>query len=371
MTNRERAMAVLNYRPYDRLPIVHFGFWGETIQRWQREGHLTAQEADKVWDNSPAEHALEKKLGFDFNWQTMFYTGTGLRPGFESRVVETLPDGSSKVLNGDGMIVLIQDGAGSIPAEVDHLLKGRKEWEELYLPKLAWADDRVDLKALAELRARGPGDRPLGLHCGSLFGVIRNWLGVAGASYLYADDPELYQEIIDTVGNLAYRCVETALKAGGPFDFAHFWEDICFKNGPLVIPSVFDELVGPHYRRITDLVGRHGLNIVSLDCDGDIDALVPIWLKHGVNTMFPIEVGTWGASLEPWRRKFGRDLRGIGGMNKTVLARDRAAVDREIERLRRLVDLGGFIPCPDHRLPPDTEWDNLRHYCDRMHQVFG
>jgi uroporphyrinogen decarboxylase len=201
--------------------------------------------------------------------------------------------------------------------------------------------------------------------------VIRNWLGVAGASYLYADDPELYQEIIDTVGNLAYRCVETALKAGGPFDFAHFWEDICFKNGPLVIPSVFDELVGPHYRRITDLVGRHGLNIVSLDCDGDIDALVPIWLKHGVNTMFPIEVGTWGASLEPWRRKFGRDLRGIGGMNKTVLARDRAAVDREIERLRRLVDLGGFIPCPDHRLPPDTEWDNLRHYCDRMHQVFG
>ena len=37
-----------------------------------------------------------------------------------------------------------------------------------------------------------------------------------------------------------------------------------FKNGPLVVPSVFDEYVGPHYKRITDLLRRYGINIVSL-----------------------------------------------------------------------------------------------------------
>jgi len=27
MNNRERTMAVLNYENYDKMPIVHFGYW--------------------------------------------------------------------------------------------------------------------------------------------------------------------------------------------------------------------------------------------------------------------------------------------------------------------------------------------------------
>ena len=143
------------------------------------------------------------------------------------------------------------------------------------------------------------------------------------------------------------------------------------KNGPLVIPSVFAELVGPHYKRITALFNRHDIHIVSLDCDGCIDALLPIWLENGVNTMFPIEVGTWNASIAPWRKQYGKELRGVGGMNKTVFSQDCAAVDAEIERLKPLVELGGYIPCPDHRIAPDSKWDNVRYYCDRMHSVFA
>ncbi len=42
------------------------------------------------------------------------------------------------------------------------------------------------------------------------------------------------------------------------------------------------------------------------------------------------------------------------------------SVDAEIERLKPLIELGGFIPCPDHRIAPDTKWDNVRYYCDKM-----
>ena len=35
MTNRERAMNVLHYRRTDRLPAVHFGYWGELLQEWR------------------------------------------------------------------------------------------------------------------------------------------------------------------------------------------------------------------------------------------------------------------------------------------------------------------------------------------------
>ena len=109
------------------------------------------------------------------------------------------------------------------------------------------------------------------------------------------------------------------------------------------------------------------MDIVSLDCDGKIDALLPVWLENGVNTMFPIEVGTWNASIAPWRERFGREIRGVGGMNKTIFSQDREAVDREVERLRSLVRLGGYIPCPDHRIAPDAKFELVQYYCDRMH----
>jgi uroporphyrinogen decarboxylase len=371
MTNRERAFAVLNYQPYDRLPLVHFGYWSETVQKWHQEGHLTAEEASGYGDNSPADHSIAHKLGFDFNWQSMFYTSHGLRPPFESRVIERFHDGSYTVLNADGMIILQKPGAGSIPAEIDHLLKDRAAWEEHYLPRLQWHPDRVNVAALEEWKDASQRENPIGLHCGSLYGQIRNWLGVEGSAYLYADDEALFTEIIDTVGELCYRCTDAALASGAQFDFAHFWEDICFKNGPLIKPSVFAQKVGPHYRRITQLVRSAGLEIVSLDSDGKIDKLVPIWLENGVNTMFPIEVGTWGASIQPWREQYGRELRGVGGMDKRVFAQDYAAVDREIERLKPLVDMGGYLPCPDHRIAPDALWDNVRYYCDRMREEFA
>lgn len=363
MKNRERALAILNYENYDRMPVVHFGFLMQTIQKWRNEGHITEYD-----DNA----STAKKLGFDFDWFNTYTPNTGLMPWFERQVLEEYPDGMQKVMNGDGAIILVKPGVHSIPAEVDHLLKDRKSWEKHYLHRLQFSEERIDKEAAEKIIAEQENrDEPLGIHCGSLFGQIRNWMGITGVSYLYADDFELYKEIIDTVGSLCYNITEAVLKLGIKFDFAHFWEDICFRNGPLVIPSVFRKLAGPHYKRITELVNSYGISIVSLDCDGCIDTLVPIWLENGVNTMFPIEVGIWGGNIKTWRDMYGKEIRGVGGMNKHVFAEDYEAVDREIERLKPLVDLGGYIPCPDHRIPPTAKWENVQYYCDRMRKVFG
>ncbi len=371
MNNRERAMAVLNYRDYDRLPVVHFGFWDELLDKWAQEGHITADEAAHWADGNVIDLAIGQRLGFDFNYYTTFGAYVELFPPFETRVIEELPEGFYKVLTGNGVIELHKKGAYAIPPDVDYLLKTRKDWEELYLPRLQYSPERINWEAVERLKDDTGRDIPIGLHCGSLYGNIRNWLTLVGSAYLQADDEALFDEIIDTVGNLCYQCAEAILAAGAKFDFAHFWEDICFKSGPLISPSKFARKVGPHYKRITDLVHRYGLNIVSLDCDGKIDALVPIWLENGVNTMFPIEVGTWDASILPWRQKYGKELRGVGGVNKHIFGYGREAIDAEIERIRPLVDLGGYIPCPDHRIPLEASWENIQYYCDRMHQVFG
>ena len=372
MNNRERTLAILNYEDYDRLPLVHFGFWDETLQKWAREGHVTEDEAENWGDGNAVDAAISEKLGFDFNWSHCFGLDTGLLPPFEERTLEKLPDGSRKVVNQHGVVILQKDGAAGIPPEVDHLLKGRKEWEEHFLPRLQFTAERAAIsEETIDRLQRGEWENPYGVWCGSLYGVIRDWVGMVNLAYLQVDDPALFDEMIQTVGELCYQCVEKVLETGAKFDFAHFWEDICFRSGPLINPRVFREKVGPHYKRITDLLSSCGINVVSLDCDGKIDALVPIWFENGVNTMFPIEVGTWHASIKPWREEYGKELRGVGGMDKKVFAYDHAAIDVEVERLKPLVDLGGYIPCPDHRLPPDAKWENVRYYCEKMRRTFG
>ncbi|MCD6323106.1 MAG: hypothetical protein J7L77_08790 [Clostridiales bacterium] len=371
MNNRERALAILRYQDYDRMPLVHFGYWRETIAKWGEEGHIE-KGLDKVWhDSNEIDKMISGKLGFDFNWANSYSPNHGLLPAFERKVLEKKPNGTRVVMNWDGVIVLEKEGVASIPAEIDHTLKDRKSWEEHYLPKLQFSMERINLDKLKKIKPIEERDEPIGIYAGSRYGVFRNYAGIVGTSYLAVDDEELYTEIISTISNLHYMNTKAVLETGVQFDFGHFWEDICFKNGPLVNPGVFDEIVGPHYRKMTNLFNQYDIDLVSLDCDGKIDSLIPTWIKNGVNVMFPIEVGTWRANIEPWREKYGKELRGIGGMDKVVFSQDYRAVDKEIERLKPLVELGGFIPCPDHRIAPDAKWENVQYYCEKMNKVFG
>ncbi len=372
MNYRENAMAILHYQPYDKLPVVSFGYWNETLTKWANEGHITPEEAEgyqRYGDNSDADQQIMKRLGFDFNWNACIGGEVMLMPPFETEILETFPDGSRILRDSQGLICKDKPGTVSIPAEIGTSLTDRQAWETLYLPKLQWNDARVDRAYLQSLPKAAERETPLGLWAGSLMGDMRNILGVEHLSYLYADDEDLYKEIVDTLCGLCYQATKAILESGAEFDYAHFWEDICFKNGPLVSPAVFEEFVGPWYGKITALLREYGIDIVSVDCDGCIDALIPTWMNNGVNTMFPIEVGTWNASIAPWRETYGRELRGVGGMNKTVFARDKAAVDAEIERLKPLIALGGYLPCPDHRIAPDAEFALVQYYCDKMQQL--
>jgi len=363
MTPRERTLACLRRQPIDRLPVLHFGFWRETLHKWAWEGHLSPEEADAYADGNTVDAVLCQRLGFDHCWTAAAGTDSFLRPLFEEKVLKELPDGSRHVLNPEGVVELDVPGTTSIRSEIEHLLVDRESWNDHYKWRLQWDPARV-----SGLEGWKPPlqSRPLGLWCGSLIGKIRNILGVEGLAYMGQDDPELLDEIVDTFGSLTLKCAREALGRVDRLDCALFWEDICFNHGPLVSPSFFKDRIAPWYRRITTLLHQHGIDLVSVDCDGCIDSLVPHWLEAGVNIMFPIEVGTWNASIRPWREQYGERLLGIGGMRKAVFATDKATIDREIERLKPLVALGGYIPCPDHRIPPDAKWELVQYYAEKI-----
>ena len=371
MTNRERAMNILHYQSVDRLPAVHFGYWDELLTEWADQGKIPKRLAEGGnRDGSANDQELDRLIGWDFNWNSNVNARNGLFPPFEYKVLEYLPDGMQRVQNRDGLIERVNPAISSIPSEDDYQLKDRATFEELYLPKMQFSPDRVNLDYFKNFNETRRWDIPIGLHLGSILGEVRNMVSVMGMSYLlYDEDETLFADIIDTYAEMQYKCAEAVLETGAKFDFAHYWEDVCFKNGPLIAPDMFEELCAKHYKKRNDLCHKYGIDIISLDCDGVTEKLLPTWFENGVNTMFPIEIGVWGDQFEAARSKFGNGMLGVGGMDKTALRKDKAAVDQEIERMKRLVSLGGFIPCPDHRLMPGTKFELVQYYADEIKKL--
>ena len=370
MTNRERALNILNYKPIDRMPAVHFGYWHELLAEWVEQKKIPAEIANGWADGNEKDRELDRLIGWDFNWYTVVAPKNDLSPLFKRKILEVLPDGTERILNSRGLITRIKPGISSIAAEDDYLLKDREAFETLYKPKMQFFPERIDLEYWKNFNETRPKDIPVGLHLGSILGEIRNMVSVTGLSYLmYDEDEDLLADIVDTYAEMQYQCAEKVLQMGAKFDFAHYWEDICFKNGPLLSPGIFEDLCAKHYKKRNDLCHQYGIDIISLDCDGVTEKLLPVWFENGVNTMFPIEIGTWGDQFEAARNKFGKGMLGIGGMDKIALRNDKADVDAEIERMKRLVEMGGFIPCPDHRLMPGTKFELVQYYAEEIKKI--
>jgi uroporphyrinogen decarboxylase len=135
----------------------------------------------------------------------------------------------------------------------------------------------------------------------------------------------------------------------------------------LVSPKIVEELMVPRYKRITDALRKHNIDVNLLDCDGRIYELVPLWLKGGINCMFPIEaLHTDAVKL---RKEYGKDLLLVGGVDKIELAKGKEATDRELERLRPLMEDGGYIPTVDHRVPPDVSFENYLYYLEKRKEM--
>jgi uroporphyrinogen decarboxylase len=251
-----------------------------------------------------------------------------------------------------------------IPHFIDFTLKDRSTLD-MFLERLQPDPRRLPADADEHLDRVEKGDIPVSLFCGSMIGSIRNWMGVENLAIACFEDPEMIGELVDAMSDVVCSIWDPVLQRH-QFDLAQFWEDICGKNGPLVTPKVFQEQVVPGYKKITSMLHDHGVNLISVDCDGWIDPLVPYWLEAGINIMFPFEIGTWNADPMEYRRKYGKELRIFGGFNKLVLEKGRAAIDEELERRIPLAREGGFIIFPDHLITPGTSVEDYQYYLDKI-----
>ena len=367
MNNRQRFNATMHYQPRDRAPLLDFGFWDETLIVWHDQG-LPAD----ITDNASASRFFCMDFGLD---ELINSTGAwaGLAPRFEEGVVEDL--GEHVIYQQwDGVRVKRQKFMRTIPHIVSRMLVDRASWRAHYKPRLDPANPSRypdDWDARVQVWRDPRRDFPICLHAGSLLGWIRNWVGIENLAMLLYDDLAWVEEMVETVADCSMGMLTRVLETGGAFDSCHMWEDICYNAGPLISPKHFKRLLVPHYRRITDLLHRHGVDVVWLDCDGKIDQLIPLWLDAGVNCMFPLEIGTWGADPIRYRQEYGKDLLMMGGFDKHILARSHHAIAAEVLRLTPLIEEGGFVAFCDHRVPPDVPYENYVFFVKMAREVWG
>jgi uroporphyrinogen decarboxylase len=202
---------------------------------------------------------------------------------------------------------------------------------------------------------------------GGLFGGLRAMVGVERLCTLFHDDPVFVEEMMDAVADFIIAVLGRILEHTD-LDCYAFWEDMAFKTGPLVSPAMFRRLALPRYRRVVEFVKSRGVPFVALDSDGDITSLIPIWMDAGIDILYPFEVQC-GMDVVQVRRRFGRDLRMWGGIDKRALAQGPAAIDAELQRVRPLVKDGGFIPVLDHGVPPDISFANYCHYANHLRDI--
>jgi uroporphyrinogen-III decarboxylase len=259
----------------------------------------------------------------------------------------------------------------SIPLHLEEALQpNRDSWRRFkkFLDpndKSRWAPDWEQKAAQLNQRARVTT-----IHAGSLFGWPRDWMGVEQISYLAYDDPRFYEEIIDTLAEYYMALLEPVLRRVD-FDFLYFFEDCCGSSGPLFSPATYRKFYQRYYEKMIRFYRDLGVRTILLDSDGKTDPLVPCWLDSGVDILFPIEVGKWQADPLSLRRQYGRRLRMMGGIDKHVIPHGEGAIRAALERLKPVTDQGGFIPLPDHRIPPDCSLEQFQVYVRVFNEVFN
>jgi hypothetical protein len=337
---------------------MEFGYWDENFTQWDifvKNGIKNNWEADQF---------------FSFDRIGGVGGHTWMYPAFPSAVVDQTAD-TQIVMNGDGLMAEVpRDGHDTIPHYIKASIVTPDDWRRAKEERFRRDDPvrQVDLEAVAR---QHPRDRTyaVGVDCGSMIGRIRSMLTFEGLAYATHDFPDMVEDMVETCCVL----VEDALDQILPHfdaDFASGWEDICFKNGPIVSLDFYTRVIVPRYKRIGDKLHAHGIDLWYTDCDGDVRALLPGFLEAGINCLFPYEVNS---CVHPARllAEYGRELRIMGGFDKIEMIKGKEAIRRYMESLVPLVERGGYIPFCDHRCPPDVDPDDYLYYLDLKERMFG
>ena len=352
LTPRERFNRAMRFQAVDRMPILACGPWPTTKEKWHSEGMRDVE----------SEFAA-----FDGPMQSCWLYGKhqGPIPAFEEMPLEET-DAYCDVRNYLGQKERRLKSTTSMPFFFEYPIKSRSDWES-YKHRLnpdspgRYPDNWDDLVRERKTTAAG---EIRGVAVWGFYGFPREMLGPEALSYMYYDDPDLIREMNEFWTHYTIRRLERAVREMA-FDYALIWEDNCYNHGMLHSPEIFREFMAPGYKALVNFFRTHGIEIVTVDSDGNVAELLPLLLDVGVTGVHPFEVAS-GMDVTAIGRQYPK-LQMWGGIDKRALAKDKQAIDEELMRvIPAMKRRGGYAACLDHSVPSDVSLENHRYYVKRL-----
>jgi len=359
MNARQRFHETMHFGSPDRVPYWEMGLWGQAVERWEDEGmpsdvHQAQLFGQDRRDTVPINH--------------------GIIPGFREQIVEE-NDHYVIARHTDGVLSKsLKEGTArgtrpSMDQRYQFPVRDRPSWEDFRRRLNPKSPARYPVYWEDYKRCVRDRDYPLGVHCGSLFGYPRNWMGFEAAALMMYDDPALMHEIMEYLTEYMIELITPALREIGDLDYGIFWEDMCFKTASIISPKHFREFMVPRYQRITAVLHQYGVDVIMVDSDGHVDELVPLWIESGINGVYPFEVAA-GEDVVALRKQYGRELLIWGGLDKRALAHGRQAIEQELySKVPFMLEHGGYIPGIDHAVPHDVSYGNYMYYRELLRKM--
>lgn len=359
MNHRQRFIATILGEPVDR-PIYWLAWspWARTWRRWEAEGKPAWVTDHRAFmDPDPEPQTLPVNCG-------------------------PYPPELGRVIAEDENYIVFIDSWGirrrdyklgeSMSEFLDFPVKNRAGWIE-FRDRWLNPDDPRRLEGKWREQGRAWMEQGIPIRLGNypdvgIFGTFRWLLGDEEGLVAFHTDPALVHEIMDHMTSL-YLTVFTQVVREVEVDNIHLWEDMCYRGGPLISPRMWEEFMGPCYRRIKAFADQHNIPVISVDTDGDPDRITPAMMRAGMNLLFPMEVAA-GCDVNQWQKRYP-SLAMMGGIDKRALAQGKEAIDRELERIRPALGRGRYIPDLDHLVPDDVSWENYCYYAARLKSMVG
>jgi uroporphyrinogen decarboxylase len=353
MDFRGSLRSILNFQRPDRICQWEWGYWPETVERWRGEG----MPGEQPWDDLPITYYHRVPVE------------VRIFPAFEEQVLSETPT-TRIIRDGGGIVREMSKTATALSRFIKHPVTCMRDFEELK-ERLDPTDPRR-FPGDWDDQARRLADRNSILVLGkteiSFFGWHRDLMGLEGLMLAYYDQPELIHAIsrhhltfIKTLYDRIMRSVEG--------DFVFIWEDMSYKNGPLIAPALVREFMLPYYRELVAFFRSYRPFKFLLDSDGDVRQLIPLFVEAGVDGIMPFEVAA-GMDVREIRKQWPEVVI-CGGIDKREIAKGRKAIDRELEaKLPEMFRRGGYLPSMDHHVPPEVSYADFKYYLERTQDLY-
>jgi len=290
-------------------------------------------------------------------------------PRFDIQVLEE-DEESLVYIDLDGVTRKLLRKESTLPTAMEWPIEDWKSWLEIKEKRLNARDlsGRFPKNWDSQIKEYKDRDFPLALggYPHGFFGLPAHLLGYKNLFYLYYDEPGLIKDMLGTFTDLWIALWEEVISQV-EIDVVHIFEDVSSGKGSMISPATVREFMVPYYKRITDFLKGHGVDVILVDTDGNCEELIPLFLEGGVTGMYPMETST-GMDLAKVRKQYP-ELQILGGVPKLEIARGERRIDEILNVTAEILKTGGYVPFCDHSVPPEVPWQYFKYYREKLNWI--